>query len=206
MNSGPSADSAKKGHGGGEVDFLPLARSGQDPVIDQELLQAWKDHIMEGFQNNKTLFRRVLRAFLVPYWLTVIMYVGLFVFGLAAFGFMLYLGTRQQVEVAAAFGGLSVVAFLTFFISKPLRALEQNILFITSLGVIYNTYWSQLMNAQDPKTIRADLDAITRVTISDLNGLAMRRADAAAKEPGLPAGDAPQPRNEQVGDVADQIR
>ena len=66
---------------------------------------------------------------------------------------------------------------------RPLRSLEQDLIFITWLGIIYNTYWSQLMNATDPKTVRQDLEAIT-TTLKDLNHLADKHEKQAGQRPG----------------------
>jgi hypothetical protein len=168
-----------------ETSFLPLQVTGHNAQVDQELLVVWKDYIKDGFKQNNTMFRRVLNAFMVPYWLTVVMYGLLFAFGLGGFAMAAVLFVQQQLEFAAIFGGLSVVSFLTFFISGPIRSLEQNLVFITWLGIIYNTYWSQLMNATDPKTVRQDLEAITTTALKDLNNLAGKHDERAAQRPGL---------------------
>jgi hypothetical protein len=168
-----------------EVSFLPLQVTGRNTQVDQELLVAWKDYIKDGFKQNSIMFQKVLSAFVVPYWLTVVMYGLLFVFGLGGFVMAAVLFVQQKLGFAAIFGGLSVVSFLTFFISGPLRSLEQNLVFITWLGIIYNTYWSQLMNTTDPKTVRQDLEAITTTALKDLNNLAGKHDKQAAQRPGL---------------------
>ena len=81
------------------------------------------------------------------------------------------------------FGGLSVVAFLTFFLSRPLQALEENLQFITWLGVVYNTYWTRLVNAQNPDTFQADLSAATEEFVQQLNQLVNVHAESSAKRP-----------------------
>ena len=89
---------------------------------------------------------------------------------------------------AVLFGGLSIVAFLAFFISQPLRALEQNLQFITWLGVIYNTYWARLMYATDPDTVQEDLEDIKQTTIKDLQILIDKQATLSAKRPTIDVG------------------
>ena len=69
------------------------------------------------------------------------------------------------------FGGLSVVSFLSYFISRPLQALEQNLKFITWLGIIYNTYWTRLVYAMDQDTVQQDLKANTDDAIAELTKL-----------------------------------
>jgi hypothetical protein len=169
--------------------FLPLQVTGRDEAVDKELLVAWKDYMKEGFKQNNRMFKRVLRAFVVPYWLTVAMYVVLFLFGLSAFGLAAALAVQQELGFAAIFGGLSAATFLTFFISRPLRSLEQNVILITWLGIVYNTYWSQLMNATNPQTIQKDLEAITRTTLKDLRALATAQGKLSSQRPDLPDPD-----------------
>jgi hypothetical protein len=158
--------------------------TGLDPEVDRDLLVAWKDYIKDGLKQNGVMFQKVLRAFVVPYWLTVAMYSLLFVFGLGGFAIAAVLVVQQKLAFASIFGGLSAVSFLTYFISGPTRSLEQNLVFITWLGVIYNTYWSQLMNATDPRTVRQDLEAITASAIRDLDQLAQSHDKRAAQRPG----------------------
>jgi hypothetical protein len=153
----------------GYESFLPLPTS---DGVDDELLEAWKAHMKSGFKHNDEMFRRVLSAMIVPYWLTVCAYVALFLFGLVGFAVAAWLAVAQQLAFASIFGGLSVAAFLTFFISRPLRSLEANIVFVTWLGLIYNTYWTQLMNLTDKATIRHDLEAVSNQAIQELTVLA----------------------------------
>jgi hypothetical protein len=171
----------------GHTPFLPPPQAtGRHKVVDEELLVAWKDYMKEGFKQNNRMFSRVLRAFMIPYWLTVAMYVALFLFGLGAFALAARLAVQQQLEFAAIFGGLSAATFLTFFISRPLRSLEQNVILITWLGIVYNTYWSQLMNATDPATIQKDLDAVTATALKDLKALATAQGELSSQRPDLP--------------------
>ena len=163
--------------------FLPPPPAGRDKAVDKELLLTWKDYMKEGFQQNSKMFKSVLKAFMIPYWLTVAMYVALFLFGLGTFVLAAVLAGGQKFDFSAIFGGLSAAAFLTFFISRPLRSLEQNVVLITWLGVIYNTYWSQLMNATDPATIQKDLDTITKATVKDLRALATAQGKLDSQQP-----------------------
>jgi hypothetical protein len=174
------------------IAFLPPQVTGLDPQVDHDLLVAWRDYIKDGLKQNSIMFQKVLRAFVIPYWLTVAMYSLLFVIGLGGFVIAAVLVAQQKVAFASIFGGLSVVSFLTYFISGPTRSLERNLVFITWLGVIYNTYWSQLMNATDPKTVRQDLEAITASAIKDLNHLTSTHDKQAAQRPG-PVGPASRP-------------
>jgi hypothetical protein len=187
----PRSDTATPvaGSEDGHTSFLPVQVTGRDRAVDKELLEAWKEYMKEGFKQNNRMFSRVLRAFIIPYWLTVAMYVALFLFGLSAFGLAAYLAVQQQLEFAAIFGGLSAATFLTFFISRPLRSLEQNVILITWLGIVYNTYWSQLMNATDPATIQKDLDAVTATALKDLKALATAQGKLSSQRPDLPNPD-----------------
>lgn len=152
-------------------DGKPLAQ------VDPVLYKAWSEHISQGFANNNTMFARVLNAFLYPYWLTVALYVALVLVGVGLFllGVWLAIG-RGEAMFGVISGGLGVAALLAFFVARPLQALEENLQFITWLGIIYNTYWSQLAVANDTATIKADLQEITQDTISQIKELQQQHA------------------------------
>jgi len=136
---------------------------------DPQLYKAWREHIEHGFRNNETMFRRILEAFMNPYWSTVWMYRILFGVGVTAFVVAAVVALMQHnVVTTLIFGGLSVTAFLGYFIGRPLQALEENLQFITWLGIIYNSYWTALTQAQNPDAYLDDLhketdDAIARI-------------------------------------------
>lgn len=144
---------------------VPLAEA------DPQLYAAWREHIERGFRNNEAMFRRVLEAFMNPYWTTVWMYRILFGVGVTAFVVAAAVALIQNnIVTTLVFGGLSVAAFLGYFISRPLQALEENLQFITWLGIIYNSYWTTLTQAQEPTTYLADVkqatdDAIARMKV-----------------------------------------
>jgi hypothetical protein len=81
--------------------------------------------VRAGFEQNSTMFRRILDAFMEPYQTTIWMYRILFGLGVVAFvaaiGVSIWL---REPMFALVFGGLSVGAFLSYFISRPIRALE----------------------------------------------------------------------------------
>jgi hypothetical protein len=97
------------------------------------------------------------------------------------------LGILRGVTFATVFGGISVVTFLAFFISQPLRALEQNPPFITLLGIIDNTDWTRQMYTSDVATLQGDLEVITRAAVESIQELIDKHAELAGKRPGLPA-------------------
>jgi len=153
---------------------------------DPELYAAWSKHIQQGFANNQVMFSRVLEAFLNPYWTTVWMYRILFGVGIAAFVVAGVLAIFQaNVTGAALFGGLSVAAFLAFFVSRPLQALEENLQFITWLGIIYNSYWTRLVQAQDPSTFEAIIQDATADAIGQIKVLQERHTERSTNRPGL---------------------
>ena len=159
---------------------VPLA------VADPELYAAWRRHIEQGIANNEIMFKRILAAFLGPYWTTVWTYRVLIAIGICGFLLAAYLGiVAGQWPLTVIFGGLSVVSFLTYFLSRPLQALEENLQFITWLGVVYNTYWTRLVNAQNPDTFQADLSAATRDFVEQLNQLVKVHAESSAKRPAI---------------------
>lgn len=166
----------------GEIDFLPKP-DGADQ--DQLLYKAWQDHMVRGFEQNNLMFQRVLNGFMRPYWIAVAMYVLLFTIGIGGFITAVVLAFTRGLEFSLLFGGMSVLAFLGFFISHPLRALEQNLLFITWLGVIYNNYWTRLMYANKVTSLQEDLEAIEKNTIAELNQLVNKHEKLARQRPGI---------------------
>lgn len=151
---------------------------------DPKLYAAWRTHIENGFKNNETMFKRVLDAFMNPYWSTVWMYRILFGVGIAAFVVAALTALIQNnVVTTLIFGGLSVTAFLSFFVSKPLQALEENLQFITWLGIIYNTYWTSLVQSQDPKSYNQELKQTTEDAISRIQVLIAEHANRSSAHP-----------------------
>src|SRR5690554_6923049 len=113
--------------------------------VDPELYAAWRHHIEQGFANNQTMFAQILGGFMNPYWTTVWMYRILFGLGVASFVAAVAVGLITRSEgFALIFGELSAVTMLAYFFNRPLQALEENLQFITWLGLIYNTYWTRL--------------------------------------------------------------
>lgn len=155
------------------VPHVPTDEAGRPISADSPMLyEAWQKHIIEGFTNNSTMFRRVLNAFLYPYWLTVILYVTLVLVGIGLFVLGVWLAMQDGKEMFGVIsGGLGVGALLAFFVARPLQALEENLQFITWLGIIYNTYWSQLFCANDSATVQQDLKDITQDTIARIKEL-----------------------------------
>jgi len=142
---------------------LPLPNPRQPPRegdLTEVLRTAWMEYMVNGFKQNERMFQSTLAAFIKPYRLTVWLYATLFIVGVGLFVVAAVIGLRNGDSVVAiAFAGLSVGAFLAFFVSRPLHALEENLEFITWLGVAFNTYWTRLMYMTDAATIQAELKA-----------------------------------------------
>ncbi|MCB0047802.1 MAG: DUF3380 domain-containing protein [Caldilineaceae bacterium] len=164
---------------------LQLPLHDAPPEISDQVQAIWLEHVREGFQNNSVMFRRILRAFMIPYYLTVALYVLLFVVGLGLFLLAARLSVQEGNTVAAVlFGGLGVVAFLAFFIRQPMRALEENLQFITWLGIIYNSYWTRLLYMQDGETVQADMEDVTQDAVKQIEQMLARNAELAGRRPG----------------------
>lgn len=163
-----------------DISYLPMPPS-SDPErtladADPELYAAWRNHIKQGFANNQTMFDQLLNGFMNPYWTTVWMYRILFGLGVGAFVVAGILGILGESTAAiATFGGLSVVYFLAYFISQPLRALEENLQFITWLGIIYNSYWTRIAYITKLDTVQTEIEAVTTDTIAKLDALVTKQ-------------------------------
>jgi hypothetical protein len=51
------------------------------------------------------------------------------------------------------------------------------------LGLIYNTYWTRLMYANDPTNIQDELEKIITTTIAEMEKLADKQAELSGKRP-----------------------
>ena len=153
---------------------------------DPELYAAWRQHMQRGFENNQTMFEQVLTGFMNPYWTTVWMYRILFGIGVAAFLVAALVALLNKGPMTTGiFGGLSVVAFLGYFLNRPLQALEENLQFITWLGIIYNSYWTRLAYTSDLETVQAELEDATDDAIAKIKELMDKHAERNASRPVL---------------------
>lgn len=170
-------------------------RHGQsDELIDM----AWRKHIVDSFENNQEMFQSTLRAFRVPYWMTVIMYGTLFLIGIIAFATCIYFavmsrgdGPSSNISLVLLFGGLSVASFLAFFIRQPLHALEDNLKFSAWMGGVYNSYWTRLMYAQDPLTIQNDIRTIAEDFNNQMERLIRLHTELRRERPGRETNEVP---------------
>ncbi len=144
-----------------------------------ELYKAWVDHIRMGYKNNNNIFRRILSAFMLSHYSSVIMNWIVFLVGVAFFVIAGILALiRGEPMAGALFGGLSVISFLTFFISRPTQAVEENLEFITWLGLIYNSYWTHQALSFNNDTAQEELTRSTEAAISQIKELIDRHAQA----------------------------
>lgn len=153
--------------------------------VPLELRAAWTQSMINGFRQNEQMFQNTLNAFLNPYRLTVWLYGGLFAVGLGLFILAAIFGLQRGESVTAmVFAGLSVTTFIGVFVRQPLQALEENLEFITWLGVAFNTYWTRLMYMQDPKTVQTELKAAEDDFRASIESLIAKHAELRGKRPG----------------------
>ncbi len=153
-------------------------------TADPELYAAWRDHMRRGFENNQVMFEQLLAGFMNPYWTTVWMYRILFGIGISAFVVATILALLGRgAATTGLFGGLSVAAFLGYFLNRPLQALEENLQFITWLGVIYNSYWTRLAYTSDLTTVQQEIEAATDDTIAQIKELMDKHTERNSSRP-----------------------
>ena len=149
-----------------------------------ELYKAYVDHVKEGYENNGRIFDDVLRAFMRSHNSTVAMYWILFAVGVGAVVAGIVLAVwRQEVAAGAVFLGLGAIAFITYFISRPTQSVEENLMYVTWLGVIYNSYWTHLAWATRQDTAQTDLDKATLDALQQLAELVDRHAKSTKGRP-----------------------
>jgi hypothetical protein len=153
---------------------------------DPELYAAWRNHIKQGFEQNSQMFQQILSAFLGPYHSTVLMYRVLFGVGIAALVAAVGLSAwTRQPSFGLIFAGLSAAAFISYFLSRPLRSLEENLQFITWLGLIYNTYWTRLANISDRTNIQQELQDAMQDAVDQLEDLIDKSSGLSRQRPDL---------------------
>lgn len=163
---------------------MPGQTGGQS--MPPELQEAWTQYMVNGFQQNEQMFRRTLDAFMKPYNLTVWLYGTLFAVGVGLFLAGAVIGLRGGSSVvASAFAGLSITAFLAVFVRQPLLSLEENLEFITWLGVAFNTYWTRLMYMTDSKTVQAELKAAEDDFRASVERLIAQHAELRGRRPSV---------------------
>ncbi len=154
-------------------------------AADPELYAAWREHVRAGFEQNSTMFRRILDAFMEPYHTTIWMYRILFGLGVLAFVAAIVVSVwLREPLFALVFGGLSIGAFMSYFVSRPIQALEENLQLITWLGVIYNSYWTGLAAIQNPDRVQEELRTTTADTIAAIEKLVDKQSRLQRKRPG----------------------
>jgi hypothetical protein len=175
----------------------PLADTELITLRDQhpELYQAYVNHVKEGYENNGRIFDNVRRAFMRSHNSTVAMYWILFAVGVGAVVVAVLLAVFQEEVVAGAiFAGLGVVSFIGYFITRSVQSVEENLIYITWLGVIYNSYWTHLAWATQRDTAQTELDKATTDALRELSDLVDRHARSTRGRPKLRKGDeAPPP-------------
>ena len=156
-----------------------------------DLYQAYVEHIKEGYKNNGRIFDDVRRAFMRSHNSTVVMYWLLFAVGVATVVTGIVLAAQGNALSGAIFLGVGVAAFVTYFISRSTQSIEENLLYITWLGVIYNSYWTHLAWATQRDTAQAELDKATADALKQLEKLVNRHAKATKERPTLPGDNKP---------------
>lgn len=170
----------------GRPQALPRIDDEMIAAVPEELRQAWTKHMINGFKNNEKMFQQTLNAFIKPYNITIYLYVVLFIVGILFFVVAAALGFQgDQPLVAIGFGGLSVISFVTFFIRQPVQALEENLEFISWLGVAFNTYWTRLMYISDKDNVQIELKAAADDFSSMVERLIEKHAKLRGKRPGV---------------------
>ena len=153
---------------------------------DPKLYAAWRQHILDNYQQNNTMFSRILEAFMSPYNTTILMYKILFGVGVLAFIAAAWISAQTGNPVfGLIFGGMSLATFLTYFLGRPLQALEENLQFITWLGIVYNTYWTRLALTLDKATAHEQVEDAANDAITQIKELLDKHAEFNSKRPGL---------------------
>jgi hypothetical protein len=114
------------------------------------------------------------------------MYRILFALGVISFllaaALAIFGGPGTSVMV---FGGLSAISLLGYFFNRPLQALEQNLQFLTWLGIVYNSYWTRLTLLNNELTVQSDINDVTDEAIERIKQLVAEHAKRSKARQGL---------------------
>jgi hypothetical protein len=154
-----------------------------------EMYDAYVAHVKEGYAKNTRIFDDVRRAFLRSHYSTVLMYWILFAIGAGTVITGVVLAVQGSPVTGALFLGVGVAAFVTYFVGRSVVSVEENLIYITWLGVIYNSYWTHLAWAMQRKTAQAELDKATVDALKQLEKLVDRHAKSVRGRPKLRKGD-----------------
>lgn len=165
---------------------FPVPANNSLAEMDPELYAAWRQHVIDGFQKNNKMFDSILDGFMRPYNATINM--NRILFGVGIVSFVVAVGLSLWTEGVLSsliFGGLSAVAFISYFLSRPMQSLEENLQFITWLGIIYNSYWTRLAYSMDLNTVQSDIDDATTDAVDSIKELLDKHAELSGKRPNV---------------------
>ncbi len=155
-----------------ELDFMPQPQPQPGGTLNESVLAAWQQHTVDGYKNNQKMFEETLAMYKYPYRLTLLFYSIWFLTGISAFilaiVFAFQDGSPWQEGI---FGSISIITFIAFFWAKPLHSMEENLILITRLGLIFTSYWARTMNTRDAETFDTDMTKITHETVEELDKL-----------------------------------
>ena len=151
---------------------------------DPDLYKSWREHIIAGFKHNEEMFHQILQAFMRPYYTSVWMYRILF--GVGILSFLVAAGMSawsNDYRFGIIFGGLSLASFLSYFISRPLQALEENLQFITgsaSSTIAIGLGWLAWQIKQPSKK---DLQEAMRDATNEIEKIINKHEEVSGKRP-----------------------
>lgn len=157
-----------------------------------ELYRSYIAHVQEGYKNNTRIFDEVQAALMRSHNSTLVMYWILFAIGVGTVLTGMALALRGSEMTGAIFLGVGAAAFITYFIGRSTLSVEENLIYIAWLGVIYNSYWTHLAWATQRDTAQKELDEATVKAVAQLERLVDRHARSAGSRPGLIAPPKPE--------------
>jgi hypothetical protein len=171
------------------TDFAPrpdLGRrlSARYPGLEEKMVENWVKQIERGYKDHEELFQRILDTFLSNHRATVTMYWILFLVGIGLFIAAAVLAVILDDFIPAAIlGGLGVVSFLSFFVGRSVQSVEENLEYITWLGIIYNTYWTRQAWTLEQEGAQEILKDASKEALAQLEHMIDRHANARRLRP-----------------------
>ncbi|MHB9031678.1 MAG: caspase family protein [Anaerolineae bacterium] len=155
-----------------------------DKTLQIKLDNEWVSYMSSGFNEMQAMFKNTLNAYMRSYHITLAIYIVVFAIAILFFVLSVIMGlTSNRIAAALAFGALSVATFLTFFMLHPIQAVEENLEFISLLGVAFNNYWARLMHLKNPDSLQADIKAAADDYNSALQHLFSKQHQSQVRSP-----------------------
>lgn len=136
---------------------LASALDKENARLAKDINRAQRDIVKNISLSLKNSMKRIEIAYLLNLGMNLVVFgIGIVSFVLAAVAGLGHPSQREAI-VSGAFGGLSAIVFLGFFISRPMAAVGSSGAKLAWLLATVNTYWTKLIYMNENEKVLEDL-------------------------------------------------